>query len=134
MMDTTKPRIGLQWALLPILLTFIVLGIQLFVFDTFTPHVPLVLGIGFAALVGRLNGTSWKDMEEGMLHVVSVGLPAIGILILVGMLTGVWIASGTVPSLIYFGLELISPQFFRFFADWRENEVLLGEGGIEKRR
>ncbi|WP_282041179.1 Na+/H+ antiporter NhaC [Halomonas alimentaria] len=112
MMDTTKPRIGLQWALLPILLTFIVLGIQLFVFDTFTPHVPLVLGIGFAALVGRLNGTSWKDMEEGMLHVVSVGLPAIGILILVGMLTGVWIASGTVPTLIYFGLELISPQLF----------------------
>src|SRR5690554_7486617 len=64
MMDTTKPRIGLQWALLPILLTFIVLGIQLFVFDTFTPHVPLVLGIGIAALVGRLNGTSWKDMRR----------------------------------------------------------------------
>lgn len=112
MMDTTKPRIGLPWALLPILLTFIVLGIQLFVFDTFTPHVPLILGIGFAALIGRLNGSSWKDMEEGMLHVVSVGLPAIGILILVGMLTGVWIASGTVPTLIYFGLELISPQLF----------------------
>lgn len=112
MMDKTRPSIGLQWALLPILLTFVVLGIQLFVFDTFTPHVPLILGIGFAALVGRWNGTSWKDMEEGMLHVVSVGLPAIGILILVGMLTGVWIASGTVPTLIYFGLELISPQLF----------------------
>lgn len=81
-MDTTKPGIGLQWALLPILLTIIVLDIQLFVFDTFTPQVPLVLGIGFAALVGRWNGTSWKDMEEGMLHVVSVGLPAIGILTL----------------------------------------------------
>ncbi|WP_417421285.1 Na+/H+ antiporter NhaC [Halomonas sp.] len=112
MMNKTKPGIGLQWAMLPIFLTFVVLGIQLFVFDTFTPHVPLIAGIGFAALVGRLNGTTWKDMEEGMLHVVSVGLPAIGILILVGMLTGVWIASGTVPTLIYFGLELISPQFF----------------------
>ncbi|TDR55994.1 transporter (NhaC family) [Halomonas ventosae] len=112
MLDKTKPRIGLQLAVLPILLTFIVLGIQLFVFDTFTPHVPLIMGIGIAALVGRWNGTSWKDMEEGMLHVVSVGLPAIGILILVGMLTGVWIASGTVPTLIYFGLELISPQLF----------------------
>nr|WP_298249374.1 Na+/H+ antiporter NhaC [uncultured Halomonas sp.] len=112
MLDTTRPRIGLQWALLPIFLTFLVLGIQLFVFDTFTPHVPLILGIGFAALVGRWNGSSWKDMEEGMMHVVSVGLPAIGILILVGMLTGVWIASGTVPTLIYFGLDLISPQLF----------------------
>lgn len=112
MKDNTKPNLGLGWALLPIVLTFIVLGVQLFVFDTFTPHVPLIIGIGITALVGRLNGTSWKDMEEGMLHVVSVGLPAVGILILVGMITGVWIASGTVPTLIYYGLELISPPLF----------------------
>lgn len=112
MLDKTKPHLGLPWAMLPIVLTFFVLGVQLFIFDTFTPHVPLIIGIAFAALVGRRNGTSWKDMEEGMFHVVSVGLPAIGILILVGMLTGIWIASGTVPTLIYYGLELISPQLF----------------------
>lgn len=112
MREKNKPDIGLHMALLPILLTFFVLGVQLFVFDTFTPHVPLIIGIGIAALVGRWNGASWKDMEEGMLHVVSVGLPAVGILILVGMITGIWISSGTVPTLIYYGLELISPQLF----------------------
>lgn len=112
MTSATKPRPSLALALLPILLTFLVLGTQLFIFDTFTPHVPLVIGIAITAVVGRYLGCTWKDMQEGMLHVVSVGLPAVGILILVGMITGVWISSGTVPTLIYYGLEVLSPQIF----------------------
>lgn len=110
---TTEPRKpSLLIAFLPIALTFVVLGTQLFVFDTFTPHVPLVIGIAITAVVGRYLGCTWQDMQEGMLHVVSVGLPAVGILILVGMITGVWISSGTVPTLIYYGLELLNPQVF----------------------
>lgn len=112
MTPNSIPRPGLALALLPIALTFLVLGTQLFVFDTFTPHVPLIVGIGITAIVGLRLGCSWKSMEEGMLHVVSVGLPAVGILILVGMITGVWIASGTVPTLIYYGLELLDPRLF----------------------
>ncbi|PAU78648.1 Na+/H+ antiporter NhaC [Halovibrio salipaludis] len=111
-MSSDDPKPGLGLAFLPIALTFVVLGIQLFVFDTFTPHVPLVLGIAITALMGRYIGLSWKDMEEGMLQVVSLGLPAVGILILVGMITGVWIASGTVPTLIFYGLELLDPTIF----------------------
>lgn len=111
-MITTCRKPGLPLALLPVVLTFLVLGTQLFVFGTFTPHVPLVIGIAITAAMGRYLGCSWKDMEEGMLHVVSVGLPAVGILILVGMITGVWISSGTVPTLIYYGLDLLSPQVF----------------------
>ncbi|ROO29868.1 sodium:proton antiporter [Salinisphaera orenii MK-B5] len=113
-MTTTDdtPRISVPMAALPIVLTFLVLGLQLFVFDTFVPHVPLILGIGITAALGRLNGCSWDAMQDGMLHVVRVGLPALGILLLVGMITGVWIAAGTVPTLIYYGLELLSPQAF----------------------
>lgn len=111
-MIATCRKPSLPLALLPIALTFLVLGTQLFIFDTFTPHVPLVIGIAITAVMGRYLCCSWKDMEEGMLHVVSVGLPAVGILILVGMITGVWISSGTVPTLIYYGLDLLSPQVF----------------------
>ncbi|WP_048305554.1 Na+/H+ antiporter NhaC [Halomonas sp. PR-M31] len=105
-----KPSLPL--ALLPIVLTFLVLGTQLFIFDTFTPHVPLVIGIALTAVLGRYLNCAWQDMEEGMLHVVSIGLPAVGILILVGMITGVWISSGTVPTLIYYGLDVLSPEVF----------------------
>lgn len=112
MSSSQVARPGLALALLPIVLTFGVLGVQLFAFGDFTPHVPLIIGIAITALVGRYLGLRWQQLEAGMLHVVSIGLPAVGILMLVGMITGVWIASGTVPTLIYFGLELLSPQVF----------------------
>ncbi|MFD2191647.1 Na+/H+ antiporter NhaC [Pistricoccus aurantiacus] len=111
-MISTCRKPSLLLALLPIVLTFLILGTQLFIFDTFTPHVPLVIGIAITAILGRYLNCSWEDMQEGMLHVVSVGLPAVGILILVGMITGVWIASGTVPTLIYYGLDVLSPEVF----------------------
>ncbi|RJS93523.1 Na+/H+ antiporter NhaC [Salinisphaera sp. Q1T1-3] len=103
---------GVIGAAAPIALTFVVLGLQLFVFGTFVPHVPLIIGIAITATFGWYRGHAWSAMQDGMLRVVGVGLPAVGILMLVGMITGLWIASGTVPTLIYYGLELLSPQAF----------------------
>ncbi len=108
--QSTKPTLML--ALLPILLTLAVLGLQLFYFNDFTPHVPLAIGLAITALLGWLQGFRWHEMEEGIYHVVRVALPSIAILIAVGMTIGVWIASGTVPVLIYYGLKLISPELF----------------------
>jgi NhaC family Na+:H+ antiporter len=51
-------------------------------------------------------------MEEGIYHVVRVGLPSVAILMTVGMIIGTWISSGTVPVLIYYGLNLLSPELF----------------------
>lgn len=47
-----------------------------------------------------------------MLGIVSIGLQSIAILIVVGMIIGTWIASGTVPYIIYAGLNLLTPQWF----------------------
>jgi NhaC family Na+:H+ antiporter len=51
-------------------------------------------------------------MEEGIVRSLSTAMPAILVLVSVGALIASWIAAGTIPLLIYFGLELISPQFF----------------------
>lgn len=107
---TTRPSLPL--ALIPIVLTLGVLGIQLFYYGDFTPHVPLAIGLAITALIGWYQGYRWKDIEEGSLHVVSIGLQSIGILIVVGMIIGTWIASGTVPLMIYGGLKLLSPELF----------------------
>lgn len=104
------PSFGL--ALIPVVLTLIILGIQIFYFGDFTPHIPLAIGVAITGIVGIKLGFKWKDIEKGMLHVVFVGLQSIAILILVGMIVGVWIASGTVPTLIYYGLTILSPQIF----------------------
>lgn len=108
--DNARPSLAL--ALVPIILTFGVLGIQLFYYGDFTPHVPLAIGLAITALIGWCQGYRWKDIEEGSLHVVSIGLQSIGILIVVGMIIGTWIASGTVPLMIYGGLKLLSPELF----------------------
>jgi NhaC family Na+:H+ antiporter len=44
--------------------------------------------------------------------VINVSLPSVSVLIVVGMIIGVWIASGTVPTLIYYGLLILSPEIF----------------------
>ncbi|MBS7663495.1 Na+/H+ antiporter NhaC [Pseudomonas lalucatii] len=108
--DNNRPSLIL--ALIPIVLTLGVLGIQLFYYGDFTPHVPLAIGLAITALIGWFQGYRWKDIEEGSLHVVSIGLQSIGILIVVGMIIGTWIASGTVPLMIYGGLKLLSPELF----------------------
>jgi NhaC family Na+:H+ antiporter len=62
--------------------------------------------------VGWRLGYTWKDMEAGIIEALGKGMPAILILITVGALIASWLASGTIPLLVYYGLELISPRFF----------------------
>lgn len=104
------PSLGL--ALVPVVLTLVVLGLQLFYFDDFTPHIPLSIGLAITGLVGLYLGHKWPSIEEGVFHVIHVSLPSVSVLITVGMIIGVWIASGTVPTLIYYGLVILSPQIF----------------------
>ncbi|MFP5410447.1 MAG: Na+/H+ antiporter NhaC [Gammaproteobacteria bacterium] len=105
-----RPTLGM--ALLPIVLTLGVLGIQLFYFKDFTPHIPLAFGLAITAAIGWLQGHRWHDMEAGALRVVTIGLQSVAILMVVGMIIGTWIASGTVPYMIHAGLQLLTPAWF----------------------
>lgn len=104
------PSLGL--ALIPIVLTVALLGVQIFYYDDFTPHIALAIGFAITALVGWYQGYRWKDIESGAFHVLHVAMPSVATLIVVGMVVASWIASGTVPLLIYYGLELIDPSWF----------------------
>lgn len=115
MSETISPQYqkpSLTLALTPVVLTLVAIGIQIFYFGDFTPHIPLAIGLAITSLLGIKLGFSWKRIEEGVFHVIHVSLPSVSVLICVGMIVGVWIASGTVPSLIYYGLTLLSPAFF----------------------
>ncbi len=108
--EPRTPTLGL--ALVPVVLTLAILGVQLFYFGDFTPHIPLACGLAITGLVGVYLGRTWDDIQEGVFHVIHVSLPSVSVLITVGMIIGVWIASGTVPTLIYYGLKVLSPQIF----------------------
>ncbi|MFP4559872.1 MAG: Na+/H+ antiporter NhaC [Thiohalorhabdus sp.] len=106
------PRPSPFMALLPLVATMVLMLVQLAVFEEFAPQIPLALGIAFTGLLAWTWGYRWRDMETGLYHVVHVGLPSVAILMTVGMIIGTWILSGTVPLLIYYGLQLITPQYF----------------------
>jgi NhaC family Na+:H+ antiporter len=75
-------------------------------------HVPILLGVLVAALIGLRAGYSWKDIETGMLNGITNSLQAIVILEIIGILIGVWILSGVVPTLLYYGLKVMHPSIF----------------------
>lgn len=62
--------------------------------------------------VGLKIGYKYKEMQDGLLKGIYDGLEAVLILISVGALIGTWIAGGVVPSIIYYGLSVISPNVF----------------------
>lgn len=74
--------------------------------------VPLLVAATVASLFGLAMGFRWSDIQEGILGTVSQGLIAVLILLLVGILIGVWILGGTVPLMLAWGLELLSPTTF----------------------
>jgi len=76
------------------------------------PHVPILLGVFVAAMVGLRAGFSWKEIETGMLDGITNSLQAIVILAIIGILIGVWILSGVVPTLLYYGLKILHPSIF----------------------
>lgn len=76
-------------------------------------HIPLIAAAAIAALLAStVLGFSWAEIERGLIVSVSDALPAIFILMAVGLLIGVWIASGVVPLLIYCGLKILAPSYF----------------------
>ncbi|WP_299078384.1 Na+/H+ antiporter NhaC [uncultured Paraglaciecola sp.] len=107
-----SPRFLLDIA--PLVLTAMILMVQFFVFKDFTPHIPLACGILITGLFMKLRGRDWEGMEASFLKVVKIGLPAMIILMSVGMLIGSWIIAGTVPTILYYGLSIFSPSLFLF--------------------
>lgn len=104
-----KPTFGEAFLSLFSLVAGISISIVLYGLD---PHVPMLLGVIVASLVALRCGFRWKNLQNGMIRGIANALPAIIILLIVGILIGVWILAGVVPTLIYYGLLILSPSVF----------------------
>ncbi len=74
--------------------------------------IPLFFLLCVACVMTRALGHRFDAIQEGMLHGIRLALPAALILIVVGGLVGTWLASGTISTLIHYGLDVLSPRFF----------------------
>jgi NhaC family Na+:H+ antiporter len=79
-----------------------------------SPHIPLVFGTVVASLFCLRLGFTWAEIQQGIVDGIVVALPACLILMVIGMLIGTWILSGIVPTMIHYGLQLVSPGVFLF--------------------
>jgi len=75
-------------------------------------QIALVIGAVLATGVGIKNGHSWRVIEQNIVAGIATAMPAILILFSVGSLIGAWMLSGTVPTMIYYGLLLLHPAAF----------------------
>lgn len=74
--------------------------------------IPLIAATAVASIVAWRLGLPWKAIEESYLHGIRLSLGACLILLVIGVLIGTWILGGVVPTMIYYGLKLISPSVF----------------------
>lgn len=106
--EIKKP--GLALAVLPLIFMFVVLFTGLIIFSV-DIKILLLLCAAFTTLLCLYLGHSWRDVEREIVDKLGKAFPAIMILITVGLMIGAWIVSGTIPYLVYIGLQIISPKY-----------------------
>lgn len=104
-------------AAIPILLliAMLVVIINLFGSDALSggSQIALLMGMAVCVLISTtFYQVPWKAFEKQMAKTMSGIFVTIMILLCVGMLAGSWMISGVVPTLIYYGIELLSPRYF----------------------
>lgn len=75
-------------------------------------QVALILCCAVAALIGLKNGHPWSAVQEAGQSALSSITSALFILLAVGALIGTWNLSGTIPTLVYYGIQALSPGYF----------------------
>ncbi|MFW6384422.1 MAG: Na+/H+ antiporter NhaC family protein [Halodesulfurarchaeum sp.] len=105
-------QLTLTGALIPVagMILFLAVGMIHFGMD---PQIPLLWGIVFAGLLGRyVYGYTWAELLEGVGRSNRMGLQAILILFVIYMLIASWVEAGTIPGIMYYGLEFLTPGIF----------------------
>ena len=74
------------------------------------PHIPMFIGVIITSIVSMTLGYKWADIEQMMIDGISKAMQSMLILAIVGMMVGAWLISGTIPTMIYYGLKLLSPK------------------------
>lgn len=99
-------------------LAFLMAGIVLLIMGVtmisvgWVPHLSLLLAICFLLLMGMMRGLSFNHLHSEMAAGVVSGSGAIYLFFFIGLMVAALMMSGAIPTLMYFGFELISPRFY----------------------
>jgi NhaC family Na+:H+ antiporter len=103
-------------AAIPIVALIVLVGMSFYLFGDAGAKGPnqvaLVLAAMIALIIGRRAGYTSEQLREAAIASVTTGVSAIFILFAVGALTGAWAMSGTLMAMVYYGLQILSPNYF----------------------
>jgi NhaC family Na+:H+ antiporter len=103
-------------AMMPVLLVIMLLALSVYLFGSDSSYganqIALLFSAGATGLVGLRRGMHWSDIEQGLIQGIGMCIGPMLILMSVGMLIGSWILGGTIPTLIYYGVQILSPSIF----------------------
>ncbi len=115
-MQETPSNPSVWQSLLPIgvLIFLLVASVNFFGEDaSYGPNqIALILSAMICALIGLRLGFTWKQIQSAMVKGVSLSMGAIFILLVVGSLIGTWILGGVVPTMMFYGLQVLNPAIF----------------------
>ncbi|MBV7441175.1 sodium:proton antiporter [Weeksellaceae bacterium TAE3-ERU29] len=111
-----KQKINLLESLIPVVFLIIVLTLNIIVFKDEATSGPnqfaLILAGALAMIIGFKKGFDLNCMTESISENIKSVTPAILTLFLVGALAGTWLISGIIPTMVYYGLFVLSPKIF----------------------
>ena len=104
-------------AMIPVVVLIALLGIVIALFGSDAlsggSQIALLLGLAVCVVISMtVYHVPWKVFEEQMCKTIGNIAVTLLILLTVGMLAGSWMISGVVPTLIYYGIKILSPHFF----------------------
>ena len=111
-----KGKLSLLYAFIPVVFLIICLSVNYYIFRDGTldgsNQVILLLAAAIASAIAIIHGTKWDKILNVIVATIGKAMPAMLILLLIGSLSGTWLLSGVVPSMIYYGLQIINPKVF----------------------
>ena len=112
----TNKELGIWPALIPVFALIAMLAFNVFVFGddslSGSNQFVLLLGGAVAAIVGYFNNVEYDKMIDEVAGNIQSTAGAILILLMVGALAGTWLISGIIPTMIYYGLQILNPTIF----------------------
>jgi len=115
--ENTRARdLSFGEAALPVVALIVLVALSFYLFGDAGAKGPnqvaLVLAGLVALVIGRKAGYTLEQLREAAIASVGTGVSAIFILFAVGALTGAWAMSGTLMAMVYYGLQILSPNYF----------------------
>ena len=107
---------SLTESMIPLVTLVALLTLSVYLFRDDASWGPNQIALTFSAMIasfiGIKNGCGWERMQQGIVESISQALPAVFILLAVGALIGTWAMSGTITTMIYYGLQILDPEIF----------------------